>query len=86
LDYVVAMAKNAVLNRLAGPLMQQARQLAAESAQSEHLYGQGRYAAQSRLFERRVIFKAEVVRQPGKEAKDNPRFVIPNRKQRPQWI
>jgi len=85
-DYVVAMAKNAVLNRLAAPQMQPARKLAAESGQTEHLYGEGRYAAKSWHWKRRVIFKAEVVRQPGKEPKDNPRFVITNLKQRPQWI
>jgi Transposase DDE domain group 1 len=85
-DYVVAMANNAVLNRLAEPPMQQARKLAAESGQTKHLYGEGRYAARSWHWERRVIFKAEVVQQPGKDAKDNPRFVITNLKQRPQWI
>jgi hypothetical protein len=33
-----------------------------------------------------VIFKAGVVRHEGREPKDNPRFVITNLKQRPQWI
>jgi hypothetical protein len=85
-EYVVAMAKNAVLNRLAEPTMQQARKLSAESAQTEHLYGEGRYAAESWCSERRVIFKAEVVRPEGKEPKDNPRFLITNLKQHPRWI
>ena len=67
-EYVVAMAKNAVLNRLAEPTMQQARKLSEESGQTEHLYGEGRYAAESWLSERRVIFKAEVVRAGGKGA------------------
>jgi hypothetical protein len=35
---------------------------------------------------RRVIFKAEVVRHKGREAKDNPRFVITNLQQNPEWI
>ncbi|MGA9023348.1 MAG: IS1380 family transposase, partial [Terracidiphilus sp.] len=48
-EYVVAMAKNAVLNRLAEPAMQQARKLSEESGQTEHLYGEGRYAAESWL-------------------------------------
>ena len=85
-EYVVAMAKNAVLNRLAEPTMQQARKLSEESGQTEHLYGEGRYAAESWLSERRVIFKAEVVRAEGKEPKDNPRFLITNLKQGPRWI
>ena len=85
-EYVVAMAKNAVLNRLAEPQMEEARQLSQESGQTEHVYGEGRYAAQSWATERRVIFKAEVVRHEEKDPKDNPRFVITNLKHNPQWI
>jgi hypothetical protein len=85
-EYVVAMAKNSVLNRLAEPTMQQARKLSEESGQTEHLYGEGRYAAESWLSERRVIFRAEVVRPEGKDPKDNPRFLITNLKQGPRWI
>ena len=85
-DYVVAMAKNAVLNRLAEPEMKRARKLSEESGKTEHGYGEGRYAADTWLARRRVIFKAEVVRQPAKEPKNNPRFVITNLKQNPQWI
>jgi hypothetical protein len=33
-----------------------------------------------------MIIKAEVVRAEGKEPKDNPRFVITNMKQSPQWL
>jgi len=33
-----------------------------------------------------IIYKAEVVRAANKEAKDNPRFVVTNLKQSPQWI
>jgi Transposase DDE domain group 1 len=52
----------------------------------EYVYGEGCYAARTWLAERRVIFKAEVVRQQGKEPKDNPRFVVTNLRQSPQWI
>lgn len=85
-DYAVAMGKNPVLNRLAEPPMKQARQLSEESGKTEHLYGEGRYAADTWRCERRVIFKAEVVRNPDKEPKDNPRFVITNLKQNPQRV
>jgi len=85
-EYVVAMASNAVLNRLAEPPMEQARQLSQASGKTEHVYGEARYRAGSWSAERRVIIKAEVVRQEGKEPKDNPRFVITNLPQRPQWI
>jgi Transposase DDE domain group 1 len=85
-EYVVAMAKNAVLNRLAEPQMEPVRQLSEASGGTEHVYGEGRYAAQSWRAKRRVIFKAEVVRQNGKDPKDNPRFVITNLQQSPRWI
>jgi Transposase DDE domain group 1 len=86
LEYVVAMAKNAVLKRKAKPAMRQARKLSRESGKTEHVYGEARYAARSWPHERRVIIKAEIVRAQGKEPKDNPRFVITNMKQSPQWL
>jgi hypothetical protein len=85
-DYVVAMGKNAVLNRLAEPPMKEARKLSEESGKTEHAYGEGRYAADTWCSKRRMIFKAEVVRHFEKEPKDNPLFVITNLKQNPQWI
>ena len=63
--------------------MEQARQLSQASGKTEHVYGEARYRAGSWSAERRVIFKAEVVRQEGKPSKDNPRFVITNLKQQP---
>ena len=85
-DYVVAVAKNAVLKRKAKRAMRQARKLSRQSNQTEHVYGEASYAARTWPWARRVIIKAEVVRQEGKQPKDNPRFVITNMKQTPQWI
>jgi hypothetical protein len=85
-EYVVAMASNAVLNRKAEEAMQVARLLAGLTDQTEHVYGEARYAAGSWKQERRVIIKAEVVRAEGKEPKDNPRVVITNMRQSPQWL
>jgi hypothetical protein len=86
LEYVVAMAKNAVLKRKAKRAMRQARKLSRQSGETEHVYGEAKYAARTWPCERRVIMKAEVVRADGKVPKDNPRFVITNLKQSPQWI
>src|SRR5271167_3599370 len=86
LEYLVAMAKNAVLKRKAKPAMRHARKLSRQSGETEHVYGEAYYAAQSWPRQRRVIIKAEVVRADGKQPKDNPRFVITNLKQSPQWI
>jgi len=85
-EYVVAMASNAVLNRKAEEAMQYARALAGLTDQTEHVYSEARYAAGSWKRERRVIIKAEVVRAEQKAPKDNPRFVITNMKQTPQWL
>jgi hypothetical protein len=85
-EYVVAMASNAVLNRKAEEAMEVARLLAGLTDQTEHVYDEVRYAAGSWRQERRVIIKAEVVRADNKEPKDNPRFVITNMKQTPQWL
>jgi hypothetical protein len=113
-EYVVAMASNAVLNRKAEeaihptdedlsegtpaihptdedlsegtPAMQIARLLAGLTDQTEHVYGEDCYAAGSWKRDRRVIIKAEVVRGEDKAPKDNPRFVITNMNQTPQWL
>ena len=45
LEYVVAMAKNAVLKRAAESGMRRARQLSRRSGKTEHIYGEIRYKA-----------------------------------------
>jgi len=86
LEYVVAMAKNAVLKRVVESGMRRARQLSRRSGKTEHIYGEVRYKAGKWPHLRRIIIKAEVVRAADKDPKDNPRFVITNMKQSPQWI
>ena len=85
-EYAVAMASNAVLERKAAEAMQVARLLAGLTDQTEHVYDETNYAAGTWNRERRVIIKAEVVRADDKAPKDNPRFVITNMKQTPQWL
>jgi hypothetical protein len=85
-DYVVAMGKNKVLERLVEKLMRDARRRSRKSGQTEHVYGECLYAARKWRRKRRVIAKAEVVRHPGREPKDNPRFVVTNLRQSPKWI
>ena len=86
LDYVVAMPGNSVLKRFAAPHMRAARRLSRASGQTEHVYGECRYAARSWSRKRRVIIKAEVVRHPDRAPKDNPRFVITNLRQAPRGV
>ena len=85
-DYVAAMASNKVLNRLAEPLMKEARKLSKLTDETEHVYGECQYAAGTWSKTRRVIIKAEVVRHEGKEPKDNPRFVVTNLRRRPRPV
>ncbi len=80
------MPKNAVLVRHAESAMTRARARSARSGQSEHVYGETRYAAGSWKRQRRVVIKAEVVRLAGREPRDNPRFVVTNLDRPPRSV
>jgi hypothetical protein len=85
-EYVVAMASNPRLEKRARRLMGKARMRSKATGQTEHLYGETRYAAKSWKRKRRVIIKAEVVRHPGRDPKNNPRFVVTNLTGEPQAV
>ncbi len=86
-EYLVNFAANAVLERKAESAMRRARRASESSQQTEHVYGECQYRTQKTWpWKRRVIYKAEVVRAEGKKPKDNPRFVVTNMKQSPQWL
>jgi hypothetical protein len=86
LDYVVAMGENAVLTRLAAPAMGEARPQSAASGQTAHVYTEARYATRTWDHARRVVIKAEVVRLPGRDPRDNARFVVTNLRQTPRFV
>jgi hypothetical protein len=77
-DYVVGLARNAVLERFAALPMLEARMRSLASGRTEHVYADFDYAAGTWERERRVILKAEVVQLPGRDPRDNPRFVVTN--------
>ncbi len=77
-DYVVAIAKNPVLEREAELDLIIARLLSEHSGQTEHVYTDFTYAAGTWDRERRVVCKAEVVRLDGREPRPNARFVVTN--------
>jgi hypothetical protein len=85
-EYVVGMASNSRLEKRARRLMGKARLRAKASGKTEHLYGETLYAAKSWKHRRRVIIKAEVVRHPGRDPKNNPRFVVTNLTGAPRTI
>ncbi len=86
LDYVVAMAKNAVLLRAAEPVMVAARTENMLREKTAHFYLDTRYRAGTWARERRVVIKAEVVQLTGRQPRDNPRFVVTNLRQTPRFI
>jgi hypothetical protein len=85
-EYVVAMASNRRLEKRAQRLMGRARVRSRKTGQTEHLYGETRYAAKTWTRKRRVVMKAEVVRHPGRDPKNNPRFVVTNLADPPQTV
>jgi hypothetical protein len=87
LEYVVNMACNSVLARRVEQRMRTARRMSKESEETEHVYGELRYKTRKTWkHKRRLIYKAEVVRHPGRDPKDNPRFVVTNMKQSPKRL
>lgn len=86
LDYVVAMAGNAVLARAAESALIDARRRSEASGQTEHVYTETHYAARTWPEARRVVIKAEVVRLAGREPRDHPRFVITTLRQTPRFV
>ena len=85
-EYVVGTASNAVLTRYCEEARTVARLCSGLTDGTEHVHGETRDAAKSWKRERRVIIKAEVVKADGKEARDNPRFVVTNMKQSARWL
>ena len=77
--YVIGLARNKVLERMAEPLMTQAARQYEQTKQKQRLFTEFRYAAGSWDRQRRVIHKAEHNSQG-----DNPRFIVTNQTQGPQ--
>jgi hypothetical protein len=77
-EYVIGLAGNARLEKRVRRLMGRARVLSRATGETAHLFGETRYAAKKWSHKRRVIMKAEVVRHPGRDPKNNPRFVVTN--------
>src|SRR5207249_2265207 len=70
-EYVVGMPSNTRLEKRARRLMGKARMHSKATGRTEHVYGETRYAAKTWKRKRRVIIKAEVVRHPGRDPKNN---------------
>ena len=80
LEYVVCMAINPVLKRLAEPSMALVRKDYEKDPDSTPRcrYKKCQYAAGSWNRKRRLIIKAAITLHPGRKSKENPRFIITN--------
>jgi hypothetical protein len=85
-EYLVAMAGNAKLDKRVRRLLGKARVRSKATGETAALFGETRYAAKSWKRKRRVIMKAEVVRLTGRAPRDNPRFVVTNLPQSPRRV
>lgn len=85
-EYLVAMASNARLEKRVRRLLGKARMRSRATGETAHLFGETRYAAKKWRRKRRVIMKAEVVRLAGRDPRDNPRFVVTNLAQSPRRV
>jgi hypothetical protein len=85
-EYLVAMAGNARLDKRIRRLLGKARMRSKATGETATLFGDTRYAAKSWDRKRRVVMKAEVVRLTGRDPRDNPRFVVTNLPQSPRRV
>ena len=84
--YVVGFAGNSVLASESAALRKQAKRLSRQSEETVKLYGETVYEAKTWDDERRVIFKAEALFNSKDDIRENPRYVVTNLKQSPQWV
>ena len=85
--YVVGVGKNERLLRLAEPAMQKAQGKHEETGLVARHFTSFRYAADTwEKKERRIVVKAEITVHPGREPKDNPRFVVTNLRDRADLV
>jgi Transposase DDE domain group 1 len=86
-DYIIGIAENKVLKRRARRRMGRARRLSKRRGKTANVFGETLYAARSwKDRKRRVLIKAEVVRQEGRQPKDNARYVVTNLKGSPRHL
>lgn len=85
-EYLVGIAGNPRLEKRARRLMGKVRMMSRKTGKTETLFGETRYAARKWSHRRRVIIKAEVVRCPGRDPRDNDRFVVTNLPYKPETV
>lgn len=85
-EYLVAMGKNSILSERASSALLCAQAWFEVDDETVQVFGETLYQAKSWSKARRVIYKAEVVSHPGREPRNNCRFVVTNMKQKPKRV
>ncbi len=78
IGYLVAMSKNNHLLALSERFIRKVRRMAERAGETSRVFGCILYSAKSWSRKRRILIKAEVLREPGFPVKENPRFVVTN--------
>lgn len=86
-EYVVGLSTTQPLKKRAARALGTARRLFRERGKTVPVYGETLHQTKTSWpHRRRVIFKAEVVQLPGRDPKDNLRFVVTNLRSSPQHV
>jgi len=85
-EYLVGMPGNRRLDRIAEPLMKQARAEQKRSGETARRFGECSYATRSWPHERRIIIKAEVTVLNGRRPRDNRRYLVTNLRHKPENV
>ena len=85
-EYLIGFAGNAALEAQIDPLMRAVRVLSSVSGKTKTLFTDIRYQTRTWKKPRRLIVKAEVVRFPGRVARDNARYVVTNLTIKPERV
>lgn len=86
-EYVVGLQATRPLKRRAARLLGSARRAFRERGRTVSLFGETQHKTKTTWpHRRRVVFKAEVVHYPGRDPKDNVRFVVTNLPQGPRHV
>lgn len=86
-EYVVGLAATKPLRRRAHRALGTARRQFRAQGETVSVFGDTLYQTKTTWPQRRrVIYKAEVVQLPGREPRDNVRFVVTNLPQRPEHV
>jgi hypothetical protein len=85
-EYLVGFAGNSTLEAQIEPLMRAVRAISSISGKTETRFADLRYQTKTWEKPRRLVIKAEVVRFPEREARDNDRYVVTNLTLKPERV